>query len=156
MTGNSYLLDLPALTIHKSKGLTLAKSCIDIGKSERTTGVSYVAISRVKSLDSCFIEPMTYERLSSLKSSANLQYSFALFCSCRHKQLYFRVGPLLSWGLYTLLSTHHAVSSFYKFINIIPFTQSQSICLTRTYLPTSSHVSISLVSQSMVYCLSVK
>jgi ATP-dependent DNA helicase PIF1 len=55
-----------ALTIHKSQGLTLPKAWIDIGKSERTAGVSYVAISRVKSL--------TYERLTSLKSSANLQY----------------------------------------------------------------------------------
>ncbi|XP_028413304.1 ATP-dependent DNA helicase PIF1-like [Dendronephthya gigantea] len=61
-----------ALTIHKSQGLT--KAWIDIGKSERTAGVSYVAISRVKSLSSCVIEPMTYERLTSLKSSANLQY----------------------------------------------------------------------------------
>ena len=44
-------------------------------KTERTAGVSYVAIiSRVKSLASCVIEPMTYERLISLKSSANLQY----------------------------------------------------------------------------------
>ena len=34
----------------------------------------HVAISRVKSLASCVIEPMTYERLTSLKSSANLQY----------------------------------------------------------------------------------
>jgi ATP-dependent DNA helicase PIF1 len=42
-----------ALTIHKSQGLTLPKACIDIGKSERTAGVSYVAISRVKSLASC-------------------------------------------------------------------------------------------------------
>ena len=63
-----------ALTIHKSQGLTLPKAWIDIGKSERTAGVSYVAISRVKSLASCVIEPMTYERLISLKSSANLQY----------------------------------------------------------------------------------
>ena len=39
-----------ALTIHKSQGLTLAKAWIDIGKSERTAGDSYVAISRVKSL----------------------------------------------------------------------------------------------------------
>ena len=45
-----------------------------IGKSERTAGVSYVAISRGKSLASCVIEPMTYERLTCLKSSANLQY----------------------------------------------------------------------------------
>ena len=41
-----------ALTIHKSQGLTLPKSWIDIGKSERTAGVSYVAISRVKMLTS--------------------------------------------------------------------------------------------------------
>ena len=65
-----------ALTIHKSQGLTLPKAWIDIGKSERTAGVSYVAISRVKSLASCVIEPMTYERLISLKSSTNLQYRF--------------------------------------------------------------------------------
>ena len=63
-----------ALTIHKSQGLTLPKAWIDIGKSERTAGISYVAISRVKSLASCIIEPMTFERLTSLKSSANLQY----------------------------------------------------------------------------------
>ncbi len=63
-----------ALTIHKSQGLTLPKAWIDIRKSERTAGVSYVAISRVKTLASCVIELMTYERLTSLKSSANLQY----------------------------------------------------------------------------------
>ena len=60
--------------MHKSQGLTLPKVWIDIGKSERTAGVSYVAISRAKTLASCVIEPMTYERLTSLKSSANLQY----------------------------------------------------------------------------------
>ncbi|XP_028404097.1 uncharacterized protein LOC114526773 [Dendronephthya gigantea] len=49
-----------ALTIHKSQGLTLARAWINIGKSERTAGVSYVAISRVKSLSSCVIEPMTF------------------------------------------------------------------------------------------------
>ncbi len=63
-----------AVTIHKSQGLTLPKAWIDIGKSERTAGVSYVAISGVKILASFVIEPMTYEQLTSLKSSANLQY----------------------------------------------------------------------------------
>ena len=63
-----------AITIHKSPGLTLPKAWIDIGKSERTAGVSYVAIGRVKTLSSCVIEPMTYQRLTSLKSSANLKY----------------------------------------------------------------------------------
>ena len=63
-----------ALTIHKSQGLTLPKAWIDISKSEKTAGISYVAISRVKSLASCVIQPMSYQRLTSLKSSANLQY----------------------------------------------------------------------------------
>jgi ATP-dependent DNA helicase PIF1 len=61
-----------ALTIHKSQGLTLPKAWIDIGKSERTAGVSYVAISRVKSLTSCVIEPMTYERLIYLNKPLSL------------------------------------------------------------------------------------
>ena len=63
-----------ALTIHKSQGLTMQKAWIDIGKSERTPRVSYVAISRVKTLSSCVVEPMTFERLKSLKSSTTLQY----------------------------------------------------------------------------------
>ena len=63
-----------ALTIHKSQGLTLRKAWIDIGKSEKTPGITYVAISRVKTLSSLVIEPMTFERLTSVKSSATLQY----------------------------------------------------------------------------------
>ena len=52
----------------------MPKVWINIGKSERIAGVSYVAISGAKTLASCVIEPMTYERLTSLKSSANLQH----------------------------------------------------------------------------------
>ena len=52
----------------------MSKTWIDISKSERTPGVSYVAISRVKTLSSCVVLPMTFERLTSLKSSATLQY----------------------------------------------------------------------------------
>jgi ATP-dependent exoDNAse (exonuclease V) alpha subunit len=63
-----------ALTIPKSQGHTLSKAWLDIGKSEKTAGVSYVAISRVKTLSSCVIEPMTYKRLTSLRSSTNLQF----------------------------------------------------------------------------------
>lgn len=63
-----------AMTIHKSQGLTLPKAWIDIGKTEKKTGISYVAISRVRSLSSCIIEPMTFERLTSLKKSTNLKY----------------------------------------------------------------------------------
>ena len=63
-----------AITIHKSQGLTLPKAWIDIGQSERTAGISYVAISRVKTLPSCIIEPMTFDRLESIKKSITLKY----------------------------------------------------------------------------------
>ena len=38
------------ITIHKNRGLTLSKAWIDIGKSEKTAGVSYTAISPIKML----------------------------------------------------------------------------------------------------------
>ena len=50
-----------ALTIHKSQVLTLSKATIDIGPRERT-GLTFVAISRVKFLQSLRIKPpFTYE-----------------------------------------------------------------------------------------------
>lgn len=51
----------------------MPKAWIDIGKSERTAEVFYVAISRVKTSSSCVIDPMTSERLTSFKSSTSLQ-----------------------------------------------------------------------------------
>ena len=53
-----------AITIHKSQGLTLGKAWVDIGKSEKFTGLTYVALSRVRRLEDLIIEPMTLERLS--------------------------------------------------------------------------------------------
>ena len=63
-----------ALTIHKSQGMTLEKAWIDIGKKETTLGMTYVAISRVRNLLSLIIEPMTFDRLTSLKKNGTLQY----------------------------------------------------------------------------------
>ena len=37
-----------AMTIHKSQGSTLDKAVIDVGKSEKCSGLAYVALSRVK------------------------------------------------------------------------------------------------------------
>ena len=71
MTFFSFLL----WNISPIEGLTLSKAWLDIGKYlQRTPGVSYVAISRDKSLSSCVIEPMNFERLDSLKSSKTLQF----------------------------------------------------------------------------------
>ena len=38
-----------ALTIHKSQGQTLEKVVIDLGKTEQSLGLTFVALSRVKS-----------------------------------------------------------------------------------------------------------
>ena len=63
-----------ATTIHNSQGLTLEKAWIDIGPRERTAGMTYVAISRVKILDSSVIEPMSFERLKTIKNASNFQF----------------------------------------------------------------------------------
>ncbi|XP_020897308.2 uncharacterized protein LOC110236158 [Exaiptasia diaphana] len=63
-----------ALTIHKSQGLTLDKTWIDIGKRETSLGTSYVAISRTRKLSSLVIEPMTLERLLNINKSPNMKY----------------------------------------------------------------------------------
>ena len=63
-----------ALTIHKSQGLTLPQARVDIGKSEQTLGITYVALSRVKQLSSLIVEPMTFDRPISVNKSANLKY----------------------------------------------------------------------------------
>ena len=62
-----------AITIHKSQELTLQKAWIYIGPRERTAGMTYVAISRVRTLNSCLIEPMSFERLKTIKNASSFQ-----------------------------------------------------------------------------------
>jgi len=62
------------MTIHKSQGLILQKHGLISVKVKKTPGISYVAISRLRTLASCVIESMTFERLTSLKKSVGLQY----------------------------------------------------------------------------------
>ena len=60
-----------AITIHKSQGQTLDKAVIDIGKSELAAGCTFVAISRLKTLESGLIQPMSFERLQAISKSRN-------------------------------------------------------------------------------------
>ena len=60
-----------AITIHKSQGLTIDKAWIDLGCQEKSAGLSYVAISRVRRLDDFVIEPMSYERLLAIRRTSN-------------------------------------------------------------------------------------
>ena len=62
-----------AITIHKAQGLTLNKVVIDIGSKEFSTGLTFVACSRVRHLtDLIFEPPFDYNRLTSLSKSHRL------------------------------------------------------------------------------------
>lgn len=62
-----------AVAIHKSQGLTLDKVVIDIGKKEFSSGLTFVACSRVRKLsDILFTLPFTLQRLTSMGKSKRL------------------------------------------------------------------------------------
>ena len=63
-----------AMTIHKCQGLTLTKAWIDLGSSERSPEIIYVALSRVKKIQDLLIEPMTLERLQAVKKCTNFKF----------------------------------------------------------------------------------
>jgi ATP-dependent exoDNAse (exonuclease V) alpha subunit len=56
-----------AVTVHKSQGLTLDRIKLGLGKREFSTGLTFVALSRVRSLDSiAMIEQVDYSRVYKL------------------------------------------------------------------------------------------
>lgn len=56
-----------AVTIHKSQGLTLKKIKLGLGKREFSTGLTFVALSRVKALDCIMlIDQVDYYRVQKL------------------------------------------------------------------------------------------
>lgn len=61
-----------AITIHKSQGQTLGKTVIDIGKSEVSSGATFVAVSRLRTLNDGLFQPMTFERLQNIAKSKRI------------------------------------------------------------------------------------
>lgn len=60
-----------AITIHKSQGMTLDKAVIDLGPADFSTGLTFVAISRVRSLDGLAFRPgFDWARLNSLNTES--------------------------------------------------------------------------------------
>jgi ATP-dependent exoDNAse (exonuclease V) alpha subunit len=65
------------ITAHKSQGLTLPKAVIDLGKKEFVAGLSFVAISRVRSFDDILFKPFSFNRLQRIKDCKRLKERIA-------------------------------------------------------------------------------
>jgi ATP-dependent DNA helicase PIF1 len=61
-----------ASTIHKSQGQTLEKVVIDLGNNERSLGLTFVALSRVKNYKDFLIEAFCRDRLEKISQSSSL------------------------------------------------------------------------------------
>ena len=56
-----------AVTIHKSQGMTLDKAVIDVGRKEFSSGLTFVACSRVRHMcDLLFVPPFPFQRVANL------------------------------------------------------------------------------------------
>ena len=63
-----------AISVHKSQGLTLTKAVMNLNRKEHCLGLSYVAVSRVTTLDGLlFEEPFDFERFKSTNSVVSQQ-----------------------------------------------------------------------------------
>jgi len=61
-----------AITVHKSQGLTLSKAVLNLNQREHCLGLSYVAVSQVKTLDRVLFEvPFDYERFMGKESAVS-------------------------------------------------------------------------------------
>ena len=70
-----------AITVHKSQGLTLRKAVLNLNCREHCLGLSYVAVSRVKTLDGILFEgPFDFELFKAIDSAISrdreLDYTF--------------------------------------------------------------------------------
>ena len=55
-----------ALTIHKCQGLTLDQAVVNIGDHEMSPGLSFVALSRARTVNNLMLAPFEFERISRL------------------------------------------------------------------------------------------
>lgn len=62
-----------AVTVHKSQGLTLDKISVNLGPKEMCLGLTYVALSRVRTLnDICLLGAYDFNRFNSINKSQSI------------------------------------------------------------------------------------
>jgi hypothetical protein len=62
-----------AITVHKSQGLTLSRAVLNLNRREHCLGLSYVAVSRVKTLAGVLFEvPFNFDRFTAVNSAVSI------------------------------------------------------------------------------------
>ena len=62
-----------AITVHKSQGLTLSRAVLNLDRREHCLGLSYVAVSRVKTLSGVLFEvPFDFDRFKHVNSTVSV------------------------------------------------------------------------------------
>ena len=64
-----------AYTIHKSQDKTLDKVIIDLGTTEKCSGMTLVGLSRVRKLRHLSLRPFSYERLKNKQSETTTDFT---------------------------------------------------------------------------------
>ena len=59
--------------MHKSQGQTLDKAIIDLGPKEACTELTFVCLSRAKTLVDLVLEPMSFDRIGNLGNSSTMK-----------------------------------------------------------------------------------
>ena len=66
-----------AITVHKSQGMTVDRAVLDVSARDFQPGLSYVNVSRVKTLKECFsIHPLTLvrcDRLAEIRTKQEIE-----------------------------------------------------------------------------------
>ena len=62
-------------TIHKSQSKTLDKVDIDLGTTEKCSGMTLVGLSRVRKLRHLLLRPFSYERLKNKQSETTTDFT---------------------------------------------------------------------------------
>ncbi len=66
-----------AITMHKSQGLTLEKTVIDLRRKEFAAGLSFVTISWIPTLNNMLFSPFSLKRLHHIKNCKRLHERIA-------------------------------------------------------------------------------
>ena len=82
-----------AMTIHRAQGKALELAVVNLGKSEKCSGLALATLSRVRDIDHMLIASCPFDRLNSINNSV-----------CLQKQI-IELGRLKQMHLFSYLNT---------------------------------------------------